>query len=131
MNTTASTNQVSRPSLWFGLLGGAAAWTIHLMFAYVAAEFGCVSRFSEHRYLGISSVAWMVLVLTAVTAIASAIATVVAYRSHRRLQGGANGSDPARLAESNTARAGILTSAIFTFVILFETIPIFFYLRDC
>ena len=130
MNTAPRQGDIGRKTLWFGLLGGALSWTAHLMFAYGAAEFGCVGQQDEESYAGISRVAWMQIALTVATATCSAIATAVAYRNHRRLQLQGKLSD-AVASEGYLAKAGAMTSGIFTFVILFESIPIFYYLRDC
>ncbi len=130
VNTAPRKGDMGRKTLWFGLLGGALAWTAHLFFAYGAAEFGCVGQQDEKSYAGISSVAWMLIAFTVTTATCSAIATVVAYRSYCRLQSQGKVSD-ARASERYLAKAGAITSGIFTFVILFESIPIFYYLRDC
>jgi hypothetical protein len=130
VNTAQQKVEVGRNALWFGLLGGAIAWTFHLLFAYGAAEFGCVGQSGERSYAGISLVAWLELALTVTTAICSAVAAAVAYRIHKRLQQSGQGPETAR-AERNLAKAGILTSGLFTFIILFESIPVFYYLRDC
>lgn len=122
---------VSRGALWFGLFGGAGAWTAHLMLAYAAAEFGCVGRLGERVYLGITMVAWLVLALTVVTTLTSGAATVVAYRSHRRLRSEEAEEDAAGAAERYAARAGLMMSGTFTFVILFESIPVLYYLHSC
>src|SRR5687768_10869842 len=131
MSTVTREVRVSRGALWFGLLGGAVAWTVHLMLAYAAAEFGCVGRLGERSYLGISLVAWLELALTVATTMAAGAATVVAYRSHRRLRSDDAEEDAAGAAERYTAWAGLLTSALFTFIILFESIPILYYLHSC
>jgi hypothetical protein len=131
MSTVAREGQVGRGALWFGLFGGAIAWMVHLMLAYAAAEFGCVGRLGARGYLGISMVAWLELALTVATAMASGAATVVAYRSHRRLRSGGKEGDAAMAAERYTAWAGLLTSGTFTFIILFESIPILYYLHSC
>jgi hypothetical protein len=131
MSTAAGNVKVSRGALWLGLFGGAIAWTVHLMLAYVVAEFGCVGRLGERSYQGISMVAWLELALTGATTLASAAATAVAYRSYRRLRSSGQSADADRAAERDTARAGLLTSGIFTLIILFESIPIFYYLRHC
>jgi hypothetical protein len=172
MSTVDREVKVSRGALWFGLFGGALAWTVHLMLAYVAAEFGCVGRLGERGYLGISMVAWLELALTVATTLASGAATVVAYRSHRRLRSAnslsenrrglahfagrpqqkeqsseqnvpvplsADGSrigskaaeDAAVAAERYMAWTGVLTSGMFTFIIVFESIPILYYLHSC
>ena len=121
--------EVGRSAMWFGLLGGAVAWTAHLLLAYAVAEFGCVSGFGERSYLGISIVAWLEVAVTVLTTVIAASAAIVAYRSHRILQ--SQQVDGAAAPEEDTARAGLITSGIFTFIILFESIPIFYYLRAC
>ena len=131
MPATATKSEVSRLSLWFGLFGGAIAWTIHFMSAYAVAEFGCVGRLGERTYWNISLVAWLELAITAAAVLVAAAATAVAYRSQLPLLSSAYNADAAREAERQTARAGLLTSGVFTFAILFESIPIFFYLRSC
>lgn len=130
MRTVARETRVSRAALWFGLFGGAVAWTAHLLSAYVAAEFGCTGGLGEYTWLGVTLVAWLEAALTLATATAAGAATVVAYRAHRRLSG-AGPSDASIDAERYTAWAGVLTSGLFTFIVLFESIPILFYLHSC
>ena len=119
---------VWRAGLWFGLIGGGIGWLVHLLSAYAIAEFGCVGGHGESAGRAISRVAWMELIATAVTAGLAAIATIIAYRCDRQLQ---SRDEATLVGEKATARAGLLASGFFTFVILFESIPIFFYLRDC
>ncbi len=124
-------DSVSRAALWFGLFGGAIAWTVHLLGAYAVAEFGCLGRPAHYDYLGITLVAWMELALTAVTTLAAVAATAVAVHCYRRLQS----SEPAEVtgptAERDTAWAAVLTSGTFVFIILFESLPILYYLQSC
>jgi hypothetical protein len=133
VNAPASSGVVSRPALWFGFIGGALAWTMHLMTAYAIAEFGCVGSLGHRSYLGISYVAWLEIFVTVVTASLAAAATFVAYRCHRRLTPPSPDSadSSSHAAERNTAYMGLLAGSLFFFVILFESIPIFFYLRHC
>lgn len=129
MSTVAHDPPVRRGALWFGLFGGAVAWTIHLMFAYAIAEFGCVGWSHDRLVLGLTRVAMLEILLTLVTAGAGALATFVAWKSLRQLPAEADASETR--SERSTAWIGVLTSGTFTFVILFESIPILFYLRDC
>jgi hypothetical protein len=121
---------VRRGQLWFGLLGGGAAWTLHLLLAYLAAEFGCVSGMDRHRLLGISSVAWIILIGSVLLAAAAAAATWMAHRAHQRLQ---RHTGPRDLDGYGPfmASAGRSTSALFLLVILVQTVPVFFYLQRC
>lgn len=122
---------VSRMPLWFGLLGGAVAWSAHLMFAYVIAEFGCNGPLRERQYSGISLVAWLEITWTIATALVAVLATWVAYRSYGVRRSGDVRTNGALAAERHTAWAGLLTSALFTWIILFESIPILYYLHRC
>ncbi len=126
----ASAASVSRAGLWFGFIGGAFAWALHFLTAYAIAEFGCVAGLGARVYGGISLVAWMELLATALAGGLAAAATAVAYRIQRQLHG-REPDNAQSIGERYTTRAGLLTSGFFTFVILFESIPILFYLRDC
>jgi hypothetical protein len=121
----------NRGGLWFGLLGGAIAWTVHLLGAYGIAEFGCIGRLHDHVVSGISLVAWLEIALTAAMTLVAAVATAVAYRRHAALRLDEPPGHVAVAAARHTAWAGVLTSGLFTFIILFESIPILYYLQDC
>jgi hypothetical protein len=129
MSMLAHQTEVGRAAMWFGLLGGAGAWTAHLLLAYSVAEFGCLSGFGERSYMTISVVAWLEVAVTALTAVIAAFAAFVAFRSYRILR--SQDVVETTAAEEYTARVGLITSGIFTFIILFESIPILYYLRTC
>lgn len=120
---TTSSATVPRAQLWFGLWGGAVAWSIHFLAAYVIAEFGCVGQLDKFRFANVSYVAWLEVAVTAVAVPIALAATLVAYRCSRHLSAGQ--------AENYLARAGFYTSGIFAFVILFEAIPILYYFHSC
>ena len=101
------------------------------MLAYVVAEFGCVGRWGERIYQGITLVAWLEVALTAATVLVASAATFVAYQNHRRLRWERAAESNAVAAERNVAWAGLLASGLFTVVILFESIPILYYLQRC
>lgn len=124
-----SSRSVRQGTLWFGLLGGAVAWLIHLVAAYLIAEFGCLTHFGEQRALGITLVSWMIVAVTAITALGGGSATWAAYRSFGRLRDARESVDTA--AQRATARAGMYASGFSLLVILVETLPLLYYLRDC
>jgi hypothetical protein len=129
--SSSSRIRVRRGTLWFGVLGGAVAWTIHLLAAYALAEFGCVSGLGQRSAYGISYVAWAILVMSvAVTAVAL-LATLLAGRAWQSFGNDDHPSSPATAGEQYLAQAGTLMSGLFTVAILFETIPILYYLRTC
>jgi phage shock protein PspC (stress-responsive transcriptional regulator) len=129
VSTAVPVSSISRPALWFGLLGGALAWLVHLLGAYAAAEFGCVGGLGERQQWGVSLVAWLVIAVTAAALVPAMAATLIAYRCYRRLPEGAADAEPS--AERLAARAGMLTSGLFALVIVFESIPVLYYLRAC
>ena len=74
-----STRDYNRVRLWFGLVGGAVAWLVHLMGAYAIAEFGCVGTTQEYSFLGITLVSWLLIGLTLVTTAAALLAAWAAH----------------------------------------------------
>ena len=93
----------TRPSLWFGLLAGPVAWTLHELLSYALVRFACANNTS--------------LLLHVVTLGSLAIATAGAYVALRAY--GAAPHEEARFV----AGAGVLVSALFIFTILMESIP--------
>lgn len=117
-------------SPWFSLLGGGVAWTLHLLVGYAVAEFGCVSYLANHAWLGISAVAWMLLALTLVTMALAAASAWMAWRGEQATPPLPEATDMAA-ADHYIVRVGIITNLIFIFIIVAQSIPIFFFLRDC
>lgn len=118
--------------LWFGVLGGAIAWLVHLLLSYGIAEFGCVSPFRDAQWLGFSGVAWLEAATTVLAVAFAASAIVVAQRNKAPWGGDAEvvqheSSDP----RAFMARTGAIASALFLFIILVQALPILFYLRRC
>jgi hypothetical protein len=128
MQTVVQRAPINRSKLGFALFGGALAWMMHLMLAYAAAEFGCSSHLGGRDYRGISIVAWLELILTGVTSVVAGAATGVAHGLHRTLRT-SHGEESA--TQRKAAWVGLISSGAFLFIILFESIPIFFYLRGC
>jgi hypothetical protein len=111
--------------LWFGALGGAVAWLLHLVGCYAIAEFGCVGELGHVVWNGVSVVAWMCIGTTAVSLLLALVAMFVAFRLRPRT----TPYDADREWLRSTADGGLLLSGFFAATILFESIPILFYLR--
>jgi hypothetical protein len=118
-----------RGALWFGLLGGGLAWLAHLLLAYFIAEFGCLAGWGEIFMFDVTAVAWAVIASSALTLVVAIAASLVAFRARKRLAGEQCDAEPG--TELELARAGFITSSLFTFVILVQSVPVFFYLRHC
>ncbi|WP_164102415.1 hypothetical protein [Candidatus Laterigemmans baculatus] len=124
--------QVHRFQLWFSVLGGAVAWTLHLLLSYGVAEFGCVSPFRTIDWIGLSGVAWLEILVTLLTLAVAVASTLIALRIKRRLLGDAAASSSAASdGRVFMARSGVMAGAIFVFIIVVEALPILYFLRDC
>ena len=122
---------VSRGALHFGFLGGAIAWTLHLLLAYLIAEFGCETEADEVVAVGITLPAWLLLGQSLVMFLVAMAATVTALRARRRLGPPQQHDLPGQAAAIYLARSGVIASGLFAFIILVQSLPIFFYLRSC
>jgi hypothetical protein len=133
MPETASRAVTSRLPLWFGLLGGAAAWTVHFIGCWATAEWGGFSGFDRWKFLGITLVAWIIVALSIVAALVALGATLVACRHYRRLSNprGA-GEDLAGKGETNRflALSGWILSGLFLLIILVQSVPVLYFLRE-
>jgi hypothetical protein len=118
-----------RAWLWFGLLGGAVAWLLHLMGAYAIAEFGCVSWLGARQWFGISAVAWLCIGLSTFCQLLALVAVLAAYRCMRSSRS-ADG-DFALQSREYAASLGLGVSFLFAFAIAFESVPIVYYLQGC
>lgn len=115
---------------WFAFLGGGCAWTFHLLSIYSVGEFGCVSGIDRITYAGISMVAWMILILSAVALTIAMAAAFVGYHDKQR-----DNAQEVFHPEDNGGRFlssfGFLLSSLFVFIIFVETMPVFAYLGGC
>lgn len=127
----AQSNTADRRRLWFGLLGGAVAWLAHLLLAWIISEFGCLGGLGQTALLGLSGTAWLVILVSAATFAVSVAATIVARAMDKRLKPRRDTAAEEIGTDLFFARVGVITSALFAFVILVETIPVFFFLRSC
>ncbi len=112
----------SRLGLWSRLWGGGVAWLLHFMGIWVAAEFGCLSSLARPGWAGISLVAWLVLILSAASIGLTAWYTIHAWS--REFQSGEE-------TDGFLHRFARVANCIFLLVIVAQTLPVFFYLKDC
>lgn len=123
--------RVSRTALWFGFLGGAVAWTLHLLAASFISEWGCLTGLARWQWLGLTSIAWLLIAASVLMLLLAIWATWVAYRLQHQLSEA--GSTPLDRHGTATflARAGLITNGVFTFIILAQCVPIFYFLSRC
>ena len=129
-----SDRSVNQAALWFGLLGGAAAWTVHLIAASIISEWGCHADFHRISWVNISAVAWALIGLTIAMLLVAIIATWMALRVRRELREAQRQDGNSAAATDNRlflARTGVIASEIFVLVILAQSVPIFFFLHRC
>lgn len=120
-------------AVWFNLVGGGAAWMLHLLLAYVIAEFGCLSGLGEVHLAGLTAVAWLLIGTSALALALASAATATSIRIGQHLQGPHSAKMKTADLEATafSGRLGLISNIVFTVVILVQSVPIFFYLREC
>ncbi|MBX3444590.1 MAG: hypothetical protein KF774_19475 [Planctomyces sp.] len=125
---------IEQRRLWFGLLGGGIAWTGQLIAASFISEWGCFSGLGDRHVGGLMMITWLLIGVSLAMAALAAVATVVAARLHARWRtdGGPGSVDsPYDSSEAFLAKAGVIASGLFLFIIVAQSIPIVFFLRGC
>jgi len=107
--------------LWSCLWGGGVAWLLHFLAIWICAEFGCISGLGVPGMLGISRVAWLVLVLTVVFLMPAGLAFYASWRWCPRQPG----------PGTFVSHCGMAANASFMLVIAVQSLPVFFHLRSC
>jgi hypothetical protein len=92
---------------------------LHFLAVWVIAEFGCFTRLANLGPFGFSWVAWLIL---AVSLLCLVMAAGVSYLSWRYSRGG---------EACFAARVGVVANPMFMLIIIAETLPVFYYLKDC
>jgi hypothetical protein len=114
--------------LWFAVLGGATAWTVHLLVAWGLEEIACGSASRSTDVLGVPLAA----AITAATLLPLAVAVaslVVAWRLWRRTAGDPDGQVPMRRA-SFMALVGLWADGLFTLGIVYGAVALLV-IRPC
>src|SRR5690606_39142115 len=128
MKSPAKQESGRRALLWFGFLGGATAWSVHLVAAALIAEWGCFSGLQQTMYWGVTLVAWLLILLSAAMLLIAVLATAAAYVVKKRLPAHTVDDELAPHDEMDQflARFGIAASGVFVFIIAAESLPILY-----
>lgn len=128
---THGERQINRWSLNFGFLGGGIAWVLHLLLTYAISEFGCTGEEPRHEFLGVNSIAWLLLAASAVPIALSGLSVWTSNRLIQKLRRDLEEGEEVSGPELHTLRIGVITNGLFVLIIVVQTIPIFYYLRGC
>jgi hypothetical protein len=111
-----SNHQSSTVSVWFALLGGHVAWTLHLLVGYFLVSLSCLPglRFRLFELNGFLLLIWL---LTLATAVLACAATVTGWRDWRQEGTSWRGF---------VALTGMLLSGLFCATIVLQGVPLFF-----
>lgn len=123
-----------RLQLWIAGLGGAVMWLLHLIVAYLIAEFGCVSEWGETKWLSISLIVWMGLANSLIMLCGALVANHLARTHARSDQTSTAGLSVDSRADDGQAfltRSALLANRIFILIIVVQSIPFAFYLSGC
>ena len=143
MTRTAEARRKAAPLLlWFAVLGGAAAWTLHLLFSWGLEEIACSPASTSADVLGVSQAVW-IGAITLVLASVTVAAGLLAYRFWRQA-GAADpneriepaGSDPEPEEAVRGGRVGFMAlfglaaDALFLLIIVYGGVSLLL-LRPC
>lgn len=116
---------VNRWRMRFALLGGGVAWLLHLLLAYVIAEFGVLSGFARTTWAGgLSATLWLLLGLSVAMAFMAAAATWVAWGLRTPQPKENEIRDTLRFC----ARFGLGANLTFLAIIAAQSIPLLYFL---
>lgn len=118
--------EVSLKEVWFGVLGGAIAWSVHFLVLYFLVEALCVTGTAGTRVFGFALPAFVIAIVTVVALLVAFGAAVVAHRSWRRWRGSEHDEVRLRGSGAHLLFLGLLLNGFFVLMILVETLPIFF-----
>ena len=130
--------EVASWALWFGLLGGPAAWSAQTLIDLAISAHGCYPQLYPLRAPVIVGVRVIALAVSVVSVIVCAVALLVAWRSWRRTRGehqehsgrGSEHEAPTAALETGEGRtrfmalAGLLTSITFVLVTVMHLVTI-------
>lgn len=112
--------------LWFAVLGGAGAWSLHLVVGWGLEEIACGSGSVGSDILGIGLVAW----LTAITIVLGAVtvaALLLSWRLWRQAGRPIHGdADPPVGRAGFMALYGLLSNGLFLLMIVFGGVSLLF-----
>lgn len=119
----------SSAALWLILVAGAVAWFARFLAVWALSEYGCISG-----VLGEGAVLTPVVAVSVVTVPFLAVAVGACLYSWRALRVSRTASPTGNQAVESTrffAATGLVVNAVFTGVILAETLPVYFFLDQC
>lgn len=105
-------------AMWFGVLGGGVAWTVHLLASYLLAESICVSPPLDFRWLGLEGATILLLGITLATALTALAAVLVGIGQWTTWRNDRDHQPAAYLTLT-----GLLLSGTFLVIILVQGLP--------
>ena len=118
---------------WVGLWGGGILWTLHFLTIALVAEWGGFSGLDARHVVGISVVAWLIILVTVVASGVGAWVMWVAYATYQQASQPATGQ-PAdefydRIGNRRfLAKASWWSSIAFVLIVVVQSVPVLFFL---
>ena len=122
-------------ALWVQLLAGPILWSVHFLVSYMLVEAACQAGWN-FTMLGMNGLSFLVIVLTALAVLGTALFAVKSYRGWRTIHGGRlrdqvrEGSGWFEGPVDFMYFSGLLLSVLFAIVILMVGLPALF-LQPC
>jgi hypothetical protein len=131
MTALTTSPRVSRWALGFATLGGGTAWFAHLVLAWMIAEWGCFAGLYRWTSWGLPSITWAIIAVSAVLLLVGLAATWIAYRTEVEIRKHGFQTNVTESTAGFIAKTALASNVLFTVIILFQTVPILFFLRSC
>lgn len=113
--------------LWVGMLAGPVAWSLQILVGYNLEEIACRSG-STDRLIAGADIETVIVWLTSSLIILTLAAGALAFGCLKRLRGGdTRGNDTGATRAYWMARVGIISSAIFAFMLALGLLPSLFF----
>ncbi|HEX7002931.1 MAG TPA: hypothetical protein VF168_01940 [Trueperaceae bacterium] len=106
------------PLMWFGVLGGGIAWSLHLLASYLLTESVCAVDPPRFQLLGLQGTSLLLLGITVLTALLALAAVIVGAGRWSKWRG-----DDENQPASYLSLTGLILSSAFLLIILVEGLP--------
>lgn len=125
--------------LGIGIWGGGIVWKVHFLSIALIAEWGCFTGLGEWRWLGITGVAWTIVILSVLMSLACLGVAWLAWDTFKTLNRAPGASPSGEGADvydrpgnhRSLAKIGLFSGLFFLVIILVQSVPVLFYLTEC
>ncbi len=125
--------------LGIGIWGGGIVWTVHFLSIALIAEWGCFTGLGEWRWLGVTGVAWVIVMISVLMSLVCLGVVWLAWDTFKNLNRSPASCPSDEVADvydrpgnhRSLAKVGLFSGLLFLVIILVQSVPVLFYLTEC